>query len=160
MKSVLKYFFLMATVILSSCQDSPGILKSIEGNWYCASEGVILKETWEAVGKGHLTGVGYKIEQGVESVEEYLELKNVEGNLTYIASVIKQNDGKPVSFSETSMTANSITFENPAHDFPQFISYEIIDAANMIVTIGKLPITESSDQYELHFSRNTPEIQN
>ncbi len=162
MKSIFTYVlvFLSGMVLMSSCKGEPEILKSIEGNWYCVSDGVILKETWEALGKGHLTGVGYKVEEGVESVEEYLELKKVEGKLTYIASVPEQNEGKPVSFSESAATSNSITFENAEHDFPQFITYEIIDDANMLVTIGLLPSTESSKKYELHFSRNSPEMQN
>ena len=153
-----KYYMGITLLVASvSCRNTPEILRSIEGNWYCKQGEVVIKETWEAVDHGHLTGVGSVIIDGVEKVQEYLELKSTGEKLIYVASVIEQNDGKPVIFSESSQSGNSITFENAQHDFPQFITYEIIDELNLKVTIGKLPAGDSEEKMELLFSRHTPE---
>lgn len=144
-------------LVLNSCDQRQNLLKKIEGNWYCSFDSVVLKETWESSGAGQMTGVASKIENGEEKVSEYLELKMQDDKLTYIASVIEQNEGKPIHFKEAATTSNSITFENPEHDFPQYISYQIIDDLNLLVTIGMLPSETSKEKMEFRFSRKKPE---
>ncbi len=146
------------TLILNSCDKSPELLKKIEGNWYCNYEGIILKETWESSGAKQLSGIASKIENGEEKVAEYLEVKMEGDKLVYIASVVEQNDGKPITFKESVQSSNSITFVNAEHDFPQYITYEVIDDLNLLVTIGMLPSEISKDKMEFRFSRKLPDV--
>ena len=51
---------------------------------------------------------------------EFLRIVERDGRLIYIA----QPDGRPpTEFTLTAITADSVTFENPMHDFPKMIRY-------------------------------------
>jgi hypothetical protein len=51
---------------------------------------------------------------------EFLRIVERNGGLIYIA----QPEGRPpTEFTLTAVTADSVTFENPAHDFPKVIRY-------------------------------------
>ena len=51
---------------------------------------------------------------------EFLRIVERDGGLVYIA---QPNGRPPTEFVLTVMTADSATFENPAHDFPKMIRY-------------------------------------
>jgi hypothetical protein len=51
---------------------------------------------------------------------EYLRIVERDRGLVYIA---QPNGRPPTEFVLTAMTADSATFENPAHDFPKMIRY-------------------------------------
>ena len=51
---------------------------------------------------------------------EFLRIVERDGGLVYIA---QPNGRPPTEFVLTGMTADSATFENPAHDFPKMIRY-------------------------------------
>jgi hypothetical protein len=158
--AILSFTFLLLFTAVSflSC-NSDGIafkLSKLEGNWFHKEGETLMVEIWESAGKHHLKGTGKIIEQGEEQVSEYLELKMMNGVLHYIATLPDQNEGVPVHFFATSVEEKKIVFENPDHDFPQFISYEILDEMNMVVKIGKLPIENSPQMMEFNYSRTKP----
>lgn len=51
---------------------------------------------------------------------EFLRIVERGGGLVYIA---QPNGAPPTEFTMTAMDAGSVTFENPAHDFPKMIRY-------------------------------------
>ena len=51
---------------------------------------------------------------------EFLRIVERDGGLVYVA---QPNGRPPTDFVLTEVTADSATFENPAHDFPKMIRY-------------------------------------
>ena len=51
---------------------------------------------------------------------EFLRIVERDGGLVYIA---QPNGAAPTEFTMTAIDAESVTFENPAHDFPKMIRY-------------------------------------
>lgn len=95
-------------------------------------------EKWD-YGVNALTGKGYKVKKGKETVLENLSITSQGHTLYYHAEVVGQNDGKPVTFKLTKANNNSFTFTNPDHDFPKEITYINVskDEFQAVVTDGQ-----------------------
>jgi hypothetical protein len=80
-------------------------------------------EHWLAPAGGTMLGVSRTIKNG-ETVEfEFMQLRvNAEGKLVFIALPSGQ---KETTFVVLSLGKESVTFENPQHDFPQKVSYRL-----------------------------------
>lgn len=129
--------------MLSSCGDAPkqaaeeipktpvtkGIwdeLGGLEGRWQEQSMRGTVYESWQRSGPKSMSGVGgFVSAKGDTLGGETLELRQEGDTLLYIATVPDQNDGKPVPFMMTMRSADSLVFENPAHDYPDRIVYFI-----------------------------------
>jgi Domain of unknown function (DUF6265) len=95
----------------------------ILGRWeYIDKEG-LLTEEWTKQNDSVFVGYSSYVMHGETLFEEQLRLEQRDKQLYYIPTVKNQNGGKAVEFKLTAITANSFVFENPAHDFPQTISY-------------------------------------
>ncbi len=79
-------------------------------------------ERWD-YGLDALTGKGYTVKKGKETVQEHLKITSQGHTLFYHATVVGQNDSKEVTFKLTKQGNNSFTFSNPVHDFPKEITY-------------------------------------
>jgi hypothetical protein len=80
-------------------------------------------EHWLAPAGGTMLGVSRTVKNG-ETVEfEFMQLRvNAEGKLVFIALPSGQ---KETTFVALSLGKESVTFENPQHDFPQKVSYRL-----------------------------------
>jgi uncharacterized protein DUF6265 len=92
----------------------------VAGNWSGAQGPVSFEERWTPPGGGALLGVSRTIRDGKMIAFEYLRIVERDGGLVYIA---QPNGRPPTEFTLTAATADSATFENPAHDFPKMIRY-------------------------------------
>ena len=81
-------------------------------------------EVWTLQNNQKLTGKGLKVSGGDTTLLENIEISISNDQIYYVPTVPDQNQGNPVSFSLVSTEGYKITFENPAHDFPQRIIYE------------------------------------
>ena len=94
------------------------------GTWNDTSDtAVLFTETWRPMDDSTLTGAGVGKRGTDTPFAEALRLEERDGQINYIATAFGQNDDKPVAFRATHLSADSLVFENPAHDFPQRISY-------------------------------------
>ncbi len=59
---------------------------------------------------------------------ENISLRQNGKDVFYIPVTINQNNQKPVKFKMASSGNNKFVFENPAHDYPKRIVYEIVNA--------------------------------
>lgn len=64
---------------------------------------------------------------------EWLRIAQHEGRLSYIALPSGQ---KETAFAATAITDSLAVFENPAHDFPQTISYRRVNADSVVARIA------------------------
>ncbi|MBX7051794.1 MAG: hypothetical protein K1X54_07150 [Flavobacteriales bacterium] len=134
-----------------ACTDPHYPLHQLEGKWYCKTEnGNWVSETWERHSDDLMKGVGKEISGEQETVTEYLELKRMGDALIYSATVPTQNEGNPVEFTCDSVSVNMMRFVNPNHDFPKFITYQLVNPTHMTVTVGN----DATNHFVLEFSKD------
>ncbi len=90
-------------------------------------------EQWMPPAGGTMFGVGRTVKRGATVDHEFLQIRSSpEGRLVYIASPSGQ---RPTTFTATSVSETSVTFENPQHDFPQRVIYRLIEVDRLAARI-------------------------
>lgn len=64
---------------------------------------------------------------------EFLRIEEASGSIRYIAM---PNGKDATAFALKTLEPNRAVFENPSHDFPTTISYELVDPKTMRVEIA------------------------
>lgn len=106
------------------------------GNWENKTPRGIIYESWVLQKEQLLTAKSYAVKNGDTMVFEEVQLLQEQGDIFYIPVVQGQNNEEPVRFKLSSMTAKELVFENPAHDFPQKISYRRIENDSLLAEIS------------------------
>jgi hypothetical protein len=148
---------IMASTMLFSCQgkkehkyDKLEKMNWLVGNWENKMPEGILTEGWKKDNDSVFSGDSYFINPKDTIHFESIKLTQKGEELIYIATVPGQNKDEPVEFKLTSDTENVFTFENPAHDYPQKISYKKVDENNLVATIsGKQQGKDSQESYPM-----------
>jgi len=111
-------------------------LQQLAGIW--KNQGKASFEKWEIAGPTAMLGEGYRqTADGEKRITEYLRIVRLaDGSIVYQATVPSQNDSATIDFQLVFFTADSWTFENPKHDFPQKIEYWFQDAQILRVTVS------------------------
>lgn len=117
------------------------------GEWGNKSTDGELTERWKKENDSVYLGESYFVVGEKDTVfAETVRLEETNGKLAYIVTVPGQNKELPVSFEMTSSTDNQIVFENPKHDYPNKIIYNLIEKDSLIAEISGLkkgkPYTE------------------
>jgi hypothetical protein len=95
-------------------------LSWIAGCWTLTQGDVVVEEHWMKPAGGTLLGMGRTVRNGQTSEYEFLQIRDVDGQLAYIA----KPSGQPeATFTLRTMGEAEATFENPDHDFPQRVTY-------------------------------------
>ncbi|MBK9248970.1 MAG: hypothetical protein IPM69_12860 [Ignavibacteria bacterium] len=122
---------LLFTMDTTFAQSSfPGFL---EGTWKVENKEQY--ERWDKLNESSLRGFSYSMKNGQMIVSEYLEVAELSSVITYSASVLRQNQGKPIPFILTK-TDSVYSFENPLHDFPKKIAYHKKSDTEMYVQVS------------------------
>lgn len=134
MKSIKTYFILGFFIILQSCVPQNQIMRVdfVIGTWQV--DGKQTFESWEKVGDT-LVGESFRIIRGEKQVSETLEIKFIDNNLVYIATVLNQNGGRGIPFILNKTEKESFSFENPDHDFPSKIQYKVVSTNELQVKV-------------------------
>jgi len=108
------------------------------GSWQNKTAKGITAESWKKLNDSTYLGKSYQL-RGQDTVSaEHIRLEEHQGNLYYIPTVKNQNEGKPVTFTLSGSSATGLIFENPEHDFPQKISYNLIGRDSLAAEISGL----------------------
>ena len=92
----------------------------LAGAWSGYDGPVSFEERWSPAAGGAMLAVSRTVKGDRMVAFEFLRIIERDGGLVYIA----QPGGRPpTEFTLTAITAESATFENPAHDFPKMIRY-------------------------------------
>ena len=95
-------------------------LEWLAGTWLGASGPTTFEERWSPAAGGAMLAVSRTVKGNAMVAFEFLRIVERAGHLVYIA----QPGGRPpTDFTATAVSAQSVTFENPAHDFPKVIRY-------------------------------------
>jgi hypothetical protein len=92
----------------------------LSGTWTGGSGPVTFEERWTPAAGGAMLAVSRTVKGDRMVAFEFLRIVERDGGLVYIA---QPNGRPPTEFTLTAITADSATFENPAHDFPKMIRY-------------------------------------
>jgi hypothetical protein len=112
-------------------------LKWLEGNWSgTRTSGASIEERWSPAKGGAMLAVSRSVNtRGQMFAFEYLRIVERDGGLVYIA---QPNGAAPTEFVLSELTAKRAVFDNPRHDYPKRIVYELFEGGTLTATIGFL----------------------
>lgn len=130
----MKYFLSIATTVLllSFCIKEKvlnvKVFSWLEGSWVMKTKRGAIIESWKAGNENLMQGNSKMVNAtGEDRVMETLELIYGDGNYYYVSAVIGQNNGQTVKFKISSYNEKNFVAENPEHDFPKRITYNLIN---------------------------------
>jgi hypothetical protein len=106
-------------------------LFALEGTWKMKTKKGTICEEWKKMDKSYLQSRGYMIKGTDTVINERVALTRTKEDIFYTSTVEDQNDKKPVAFKLTSSAGNVFVFENPEHDFPKRIVYDLVTADSL-----------------------------
>lgn len=113
-----------------------GDLAWLAGAWVGTrgTDGAIsIEERWSPPLGGAMLGTSRTVRGGAMRAFEFLRVVERDGGLVYVA----QPGGRPpTEFVLTELGATRAVFENPRHDFPQRITYELSPEGRLAASIG------------------------
>ncbi len=98
-----------------------------------AGGAVSIEERWSPPLGGAMLSVSRTVSRGKMSAFEYLRIVERDGGLVYIA---QPGGDSPTEFVLTELGATRAVFENPRHDYPKRIVYELSAEGGLSATIG------------------------
>lgn len=132
MKRLSTYTLILPVVALLSMafpqqKQSVKELHWLLGKWERTNvrPGTTAFELWGVGSNNTLTGIGISLKGSDTTFVEKLRIEEKDGSLYYVADV--RENAEPTYFKFTQMTDNKFVCENPDHDFPKMISYELKD---------------------------------
>jgi len=122
--------FLAVLAVSHAAASDVTALAWMTGCWAPEKGEVGSVEHWLAPAGGTMLGVSRTVKNGETADFEFMQLRvNAEGKLVFIALPSGQ---KETTFVAVSLGNESVTFENPQHDFPQKVSYRRESADRLV----------------------------
>lgn len=117
---------LLLAAALQAAQPAPAAadLSWLAGYWLSCERGREVSETWTGPRGGVLLGASLTTERGQVS-HELSRIGPSRGGVSFFAMPSGQ---QPAEFPLKSASRSTAIFENPAHDFPQRITYTRVGA--------------------------------
>lgn len=147
MRAVLLVIGTLSLTAAEAAYGQAGLPRWLAGCWEQDRGTQVASEMWMAPSGGLMLGAGRTVRDG--SVREYEQLiLRLEGDrLVYTA----RPSGQPeASFNSTEVSDSSFTVANPAHDFPQRITYRRRGNDSLMARIeGKTPGGEKGIDYPM-----------
>jgi hypothetical protein len=104
----------------------------LAGCWTGGSDARQVEEHWMKPAGGTMFGMSRTVGNGKTVESEFIELRQQGKGVAYIAHPANQASA---SFPWVSGTDTSARFENPAHDFPQTISYTLNPDGSLLARV-------------------------
>jgi hypothetical protein len=92
----------------------------IAGCWSRTLPDGVNEEHWMTPAGGTMLGMSRTVRSGKTTEHEFLQIREVDGSLAYIARPSGQAEA---TFPLKTISAQEAVFENPGHDFPQRVIY-------------------------------------
>ena len=97
-------------------------VKWMAGCWSSSAAGDDTHEYWFAAGADAMIGIGRTVKGGQLASYEHMVIRGTPAGLAFIATPSGQREA---TFIASRASATGVTFENPAHDFPQRVIYRL-----------------------------------
>lgn len=125
----------------------------LAGTWETNEPGQMVTEHWMTPAGGTMLGMSRTVARNRTMEHEFLRLREEEdGGLSYVATPSRQPEA---TFRLTKATPTELTFENPAHDFPQRIHYKLKNATNLLAAVEGTKNGKTS-RVEFNYTRTNP----
>lgn len=149
-------FILLAGSLNAQSQASGSIvlIDALPGFWtYQTPKKGQFVEQWQRSNDSLLLGIGAELNTAGDTLfSELLRLVLKEGQWMYVVRVPDQNQAEEVYFNEVPKPGSTWYFENLSHDFPQGISYTLVNPNQLEVFIEGKSNNETKRVY-FHFTR-------
>ena len=116
------------------------------GKWENKVDEGILSESWKRLNDSTFQAESFFIKDKDTLHFETILLQQKGEELFYNATVKGQNDDRPVSFHLTSETDKKLVFENPKHDYPQKITYTLVNKDSLVAEISGIQLGKPSSE--------------
>ena len=130
-------------------------LFALEGVWKMNGKRATICEEWKIMDKNYLQNKGYMIKGSDTTITERVALRKTKEGIFYTSAVEDQNNKKPVAFKMTSATGNTFVFENPQHDFPKRIVYQLVTADSLHAFIDAA-VEKTKRVLHFYYSNQSP----
>ena len=110
-----------------------GDLRWLSGCWEMKRGERLTEEQWMSPRGGVMIGMSRTVRADSLIEFEQVRIEQRAPSLVYVASPARQATAE---FTATSASSSQVTFENPAHDFPQKITYRKQGADSLIASIA------------------------
>lgn len=104
----------------------------LAGCWESRTERRTIQEMWMAPAGGFMLGGSRTVAGGVVREFEHLHIRAAGDTLIYTAIPARQQQ---TDFRAVAPGEGVVSFENPAHDFPQRITYRRITADSLVARV-------------------------
>ncbi len=108
------------------------------GTWIQQTARGAVYETWQRNEDLTFSARSYRLNGQDTLLLETVTLQRENNLWIYIPTVSKQNEGRAIRFQMESQDDSSLVFTNPAHDFPQKITYYAIGSDSLVAVISGL----------------------
>jgi hypothetical protein len=94
------------------------------GHWTGEDGGTVMEEIWTTPGGGLLLGLHRDVGANGKSFFEFLRVEETKEGIVYFA---QPKGGPPTPFRLVELSGTYAVFTNPKHDFPQRITYSLLE---------------------------------
>lgn len=116
------------------------------GKWENKVDEGVLTENWKRLNDSTFQAESFFIKEKDTLHFESITLQQKGEELFYNSTVKGQNNDKPVTFNMTSETDKKLVFENPKHDYPQKITYSLINKDSLVAEISGIQLGKPSSE--------------
>jgi hypothetical protein len=100
----------------------------LSGHWGSEVEGERTEEVWLAPGGRIMLGMNRTVGKDGQAFFEYLRIEERKDELVYVASPLGRGT---TEFPLADLGEGFVQFENPSHDFPKVIRYELTKSGEL-----------------------------
>jgi hypothetical protein len=145
--------FILLLLAIVSCKNNETTEKDkiktanwLLGKWETKTADGNLSENWIQLNDSTFQGESFFVKGKDTLHSESIVLQQKGEYLFYNAKVKGQNDDKPVPFKLTLGNDKQLIFENPKHDYPQKITYDLINKDSLTASISGIQLEKSSSE--------------
>ncbi|MBM3734438.1 MAG: hypothetical protein FJW39_01515 [Acidobacteria bacterium] len=132
MHSLLPVSLLVAAPLLAQAPASISDLAWIAGSWAGSLGRAQVEEHWLTPSGGAMLGMSRTLAGEKMVMFEFLRIETRPDGVYYVA---QPNGRPPTGFKLTRSSPKLAVFENPQHDHPKIITYELTDPQSLTATI-------------------------
>jgi hypothetical protein len=135
-----RIFYILTGMLISGSMygQQADAFKWLVGTWTISTGNGYIVEQWKIVDDSTFNGRSVFVKSANDSIlQETLELSSRNGEWTYYAQVVQQNNNKPIPFRVIFVGRGEFISENLTHDFPQRIGYRRVGNALFASIEGK-----------------------
>lgn len=133
--AVLVAFACPLALSAQSAADPVQSLQWMAGCWEQRAGERVATEMWMPPAGGMMVGASRTVSRGAARAYEHLRLHASDGRLVYTALPSGQKETAFTSAVLGASPTDSITFENPAHDFPTRITYRRVGSDSLVARV-------------------------